>query len=238
MTGWPPLAIMIAKAKDMAIRVKCSGCGKTIVGGEDWAGKRAKCPKCSTVVEFPAPTTFVSPDIEEPSEAWLGGPVPTQPPLTTFDSPLTSAASPPPPIQHPRPSPAVEDKVRCPFCQELIVGTAKKCKHCGEIIDPVLKELRNSSVARANTSGTDKRILPAFLLAFFFGMLGVHRFYVGKTGSGAAILILTFSGWITLIVLIGVFLLLAAAIWVLVDLLFILLGEFTDGGGVKITQWT
>ena len=31
---------------------------------------------------------------------------------------------------------------------------------------------------------SDKKILPAFLLCFFFGVLGVHRFYVGKVGTG------------------------------------------------------
>ncbi|MEA1995572.1 MAG: TM2 domain-containing protein [Campylobacterota bacterium] len=31
---------------------------------------------------------------------------------------------------------------------------------------------------------TEKRILPAFLLCFFFGVFGAHRFYVGKVGTG------------------------------------------------------
>jgi hypothetical protein len=31
---------------------------------------------------------------------------------------------------------------------------------------------------------SEKRILPAFLLCFFFGVFGVHRFYVGKVGTG------------------------------------------------------
>jgi hypothetical protein len=32
---------------------------------------------------------------------------------------------------------------------------------------------------------SDCRLLPAVLLCFFLGFLGVHRFYVGKGGAGA-----------------------------------------------------
>ena len=40
---------------------------------------------------------------------------------------------------------------------------------------------------------SDKRILPSFLLCFFLGPLGAHRYYVGKMGSGIAQL-LTLGG--------------------------------------------
>ena len=69
--------------------------------------------------------------------------------------------------------------------------------------------------------------LPTFLFAFFLGMLGIHRFYVGKTGSGIAQLILT-------ITIIGS---IASSIWVLVDWIMILSGMFTDKEGLKIIKW-
>lgn len=34
-------------------------------------------------------------------------------------------------------SPATKE---CPFCSEVIHINAKKCKHCGEISDPVLRK--------------------------------------------------------------------------------------------------
>src|SRR5262245_62172123 len=40
---------------------------------------------------------------------------------------------------------------------------------------------------------TDKLILPAFLLAFFFGVFGAHRFYVGKIGT-AIVQLFTLGG--------------------------------------------
>jgi TM2 domain-containing membrane protein YozV len=69
---------------------------------------------------------------------------------------------------------------------------------------------------------SDKRILPAFLLCLFFGIFGVHRFYVGKIGTG--ILMLLTLG------LLG--------IWTLIDFIVIIVGAFTDKDGNKITQWT
>jgi TM2 domain-containing membrane protein YozV len=68
---------------------------------------------------------------------------------------------------------------------------------------------------------SDKKILPAFLLCFFLGFLGIHRFYDGKTGSGVAQL-LTCGG---------------LGIWALVDLIIIATGGFTDKNGNKLTQW-
>jgi len=67
-----------------------------------------------------------------------------------------------------------------------------------------------------------KKILPAFLLCFFLGALGIHRFYVGKTGTGIAQL-LTLGG---------------LGFWALVDFVMITVGKFTDKEGNPITQWT
>ena len=53
------------------------------------------------------------------------------------------------------------------------------------------------------------------LLCLFVGVLGVHRFYVGKIGSGVAQL-LTMGG---------------CGIWSLIDLVMIITGSFKDAEG-------
>jgi len=72
------------------------------------------------------------------------------------------------------------------------------------------------------SNASPKSRLVALLLCFFLGFLGVHRFYVGKTGTGI-LMILTFGGF--------------CGIWVLIDLVMILVGAFTDKQGRRLFHW-
>ena len=103
-----------------------------------------------------------------------------------------------------------QDMLYCRACGNQIHQSATACPGCGAV------------QARSGASATDKRILPAFLLCFFLGWLGIHRFYVGKVGTGV-IQLLTFGGF---------------GLWMLVDFIMILMGAFTDKAGNKLTQWT
>ena len=68
---------------------------------------------------------------------------------------------------------------------------------------------------------SDKSRLAAALLCWFVGVLGVHRFYVGKVGTGVAML-LTCGG---------------LGVWALIDLIVILLGSFKDQDGRALQNW-
>jgi hypothetical protein len=38
---------------DGKLRIMCQECGRVIVGGADWAGRRGACPKCKAPITFP-----------------------------------------------------------------------------------------------------------------------------------------------------------------------------------------
>lgn len=62
---------------------------------------------------------------------------------------------------------------------------------------------------------SQKDWLTTLLLSFFLGSLGIHRFYVGKTGTGILQLI-TLGG---------------CGIWTLIDIITIVMGNFKDKDG-------
>ena len=65
---------------------------------------------------------------------------------------------------------------------------------------------------------SEKQFVTTLLLCILLGVLGVHRFYVGKTGTGILQLI-TLGG---------------LGIWAFVDLIISACGSFKDGQGLPI----
>jgi TM2 domain-containing membrane protein YozV len=65
-----------------------------------------------------------------------------------------------------------------------------------------------------------KNRIVALILAILFGGLGVHRFYVGKVGTGILMLI-TIGGF---------------GIWWIVDIIMIAVGSFTDKAGFFVKR--
>lgn len=98
-------------------------------------------------------------------------------------------------------------------------------------------EFSNSGVAGevvTQSAVSDKSKAVAALLSFFLGMLGIHRFYLGRVGSGAVMLIMGVIGAITTGILIGFVLLAIVGIWDIVDFFRILCNGLTDGQGRKL----
>jgi len=81
---------------------------------------------------------------------------------------------------------------------------------------------------------SSKSRLAAALLAWFLGTLGLHRFYIGKVGTGLLILILGVLGWATTWVFGFGFIF---SIWVFIDFVVILVGSMKDSNGRQILNW-
>jgi TM2 domain-containing membrane protein YozV len=91
-----------------------------------------------------------------------------------------------------------------------------------ENIKTATPETKTMTPPTTEQTYSPKSRLVALLLCFFIGVLGIHRFYVGKIGTGVLQLV-TLGGF---------------GIWVLIDLILIVIGSFKDKQGQKIFRWT
>jgi TM2 domain-containing membrane protein YozV len=86
--------------------------------------------------------------------------------------------------------------------------TAPACPKCG------------APNAAAEPKTSSKGMVPAALLCFFLGPLGLHRFYVGKIFTGI-LMILTLGGF---------------GIWTVIDFVRIIVGSFRDSRGLPLRR--
>jgi hypothetical protein len=105
----------------------------------------------------------------------------------------------------------------CHKCGKEAAPEATFCPNCGA-------PLRTTAMGPGYQ--VEKAVSPfsrlaALLLCFFLGCLGVHRFYVGKVGTGVA-MIFTLGG---------------LGIWTLIDFIMIIVGGFTDSNGKYVLDW-
>lgn len=121
--------------------------------------------------------------------------------------------------------------MKCSNCGANIADGSGACAYCGHQKgvksaktaerDPVVVNVYNNNyqtsyAAQEEYDRHSKWI--AFLLCFFLGALGAHRFYVGKVGTGILYL---FTGGL-------------CGIGILIDLLVILTGGFMDKFGRRL----
>lgn len=104
----------------------------------------------------------------------------------------------------------------CSTCGKEIDNNAVVCPGCG---CPTAK-YHNRDIS------DDKSWIITLLLCFFLGGFGIHRFYVGKNGSGIAILLLTISFFGIII----------SAPWALIDFIVILCGNFKTADGKDLKR--
>ena len=106
------------------------------------------------------------------------------------------------------------------------MSTADEIKKLNELLrDRVISQeefdAQNDKLLKISSpSESDSQWVVTLLLAFLLGVIGAHRFYVGKTGTGI-LMLLTFGG---------------LGIWLLIDLILIITGQFTNKDGEKIAR--
>jgi TM2 domain-containing membrane protein YozV len=106
----------------------------------------------------------------------------------------------------------------CPKCGKEMPADTRFCPACG---NPAGATPAANPPAAALPDTSPKSRLVVTLLAYFVGTFGVHRFYLGKIGTGIA-MIFTLGG---------------LGIWALVDFIFAVAGIMKDKEGKVIRDW-
>jgi hypothetical protein len=118
--------------------------------------------------------------------------------------------------------PPAAENVEAVYCTQCGAPMGADDRHCGgcgwDSLHP-----EQAAPTRARDSGPASRFnrLTALLLCLFLGPFGVHRFYVGKIGTGLI--------WLVTLSFLGL-----GSVY---DLVMISTGEFTDADGRRLTRW-
>jgi TM2 domain-containing membrane protein YozV len=108
----------------------------------------------------------------------------------------------------------------CSSCGAQVSAAAEICMKCGTR----LTYAAPTSVGVVTGGVSSKSRLVTLLLLLFLGFFGVHRFYVGKIGTGILIIVLTLCFGVS-------------SIWLLIDLIMLLIGKFKDKNGAVVLNW-
>ena len=139
--------------------------------------------------------------------------------------------------------------MNCPNCGGAVPPGANRCAKCGTYVE---QPAAPPAGPQAGAPGQPPQVVvvqqqpqvqvppkskvAAGLLGIFLGGLGVHRFYLGYAGIGAAQLILFVLGWLLFCLVVGIPMIIGACVWGSIEGILILAGVINkDGLGRPLT---
>ncbi|MFI3284414.1 MAG: TM2 domain-containing protein [Erysipelotrichaceae bacterium] len=116
----------------------------------------------------------------------------------------------------------------CKYCGAELDDQAYMCIHCGMKVATTSASSPTFKAFNSQSSGIERKKSIAFLLAIFFGYLGLHQFYLGYSRRGLIMLSITLFGSCFLIGPI------ITAVWSIVDAVMIISGTRPDAQGKQL----
>jgi hypothetical protein len=110
------------EAGTMSISIRCPTCGNQALASDDYVGKKVVCPKCKATITVKAP---VDPSTNVLEVIPVAAPVSPTPPAGPVAGQQWDLELVPQNTQY----------KTCDYCGESILAAARKCKHCGEMLD-------------------------------------------------------------------------------------------------------
>ena len=133
------------------IPVECPNCKSQLKAPDEAAGRTAKCKKCGSPITIPR---VAASNVDKPNPNAM---IPSRQ--------LEIKTSAPPPIVRGVLEPKktlvpTNPTTNCAFCGEEVLASAKKCKHCGEILDVALRAA-DEAKRFAEQSNRGQQFIPA-----------------------------------------------------------------------------
>jgi TM2 domain-containing membrane protein YozV/predicted RNA-binding Zn-ribbon protein involved in translation (DUF1610 family) len=92
-------------------------------------------------------------------------------------------------------SPSPGPSLPCPYCGEMILATAKKCKHCGEFLDADARPVQPVAMASLQREWS-----PGIAALLSFIIPGAGQLYKGNIVSGLLWFVATGVGYVAFVV--------------------------------------
>lgn len=178
----------------------------------------AYCPHCGQKLTPPqTPSEHVPPDFY--NQYKYQNQQNTAEPNSSYTPPYQNPAANVPPVQEPYQQPPYQQPSG--YHQNSYQAPTPPQNQNTYQQPPINVNVYSNETSYPQYTASYKSRLAALLLCIFLGILGVHRFYAGKTGTG---LLWLFTG--------GLF-----GIGYVVDIILIATGSFTDQYGYPILYW-